>query len=117
MCCGNPTWYRHWLFTDGWTVTGTPLGHPLGGHGSEWLGFASADLLDARLRLTLRAFHRDRGGENLFAPDRAGISNGAAGGAELRATSAVDVLLRAAVEKGSSGWRQSRASAAVRVRF
>ena len=77
-CCGNPEWYRHPIsFRGNWAVGDAPLGHPLGGHGSQWLVYAGADLVDARLRLKAELFRRTRDRENLFAPERVGESWGA----------------------------------------
>jgi hypothetical protein len=42
-CCGNPEWYRHFSFPGSWTLGGEPLGHPLGGNGTEWRAFANFD--------------------------------------------------------------------------
>lgn len=116
-CCGNPIWYRHWHFLDGWTESGAPLGHPLGGHGTEWLGYGYADLFDARLRLAGRAFLRDREAENLFAPDREGRSAGGLIQAGFRAIPRVDVLLGAGVESGDDGWMESHLGVGVRATF
>lgn len=116
-CCGNPIWYRHWHFLDGWTESGAPLGHPLGGHGTEWLGYGYADLLDARLRLTGRAFVRNREAENLFAPDRAGRSTGGSFQAAFRAAPRIDVLFGAELESGENDWTESRLGVGVRGTF
>lgn len=116
-CCGNPIWYRHWAFLQGWTDGGVPLGHPLGGHGSEWLLHARADLLDARLLLAGRAFTRHRGAENLFAPDRQGPSRGADLWARYRVRRAWDAIARAFFETGERDWHEARVLAGLRARF
>lgn len=116
-CCGNPIWYRHWKFDSGWTVGGVPLGHPLGGHGTEWLAFARADLLEARLRIDGRAFRRDRGAENLFAPDRLGRSTGARIRTEFRALARVEFVLHGALESGEGGWRESSVMVGLRMLY
>jgi hypothetical protein len=77
-CCGNPEWYRHFSFRGHWATGHRPLGHGVGGHGSEWLLYGGADLLGAKLRLNGRIFQRERGEENLYAPDRTGRSRGVA---------------------------------------
>ena len=41
-CCGNPPWYRHKQFPGSWALRDVPLGHSLGGEGTEWLGFLRA---------------------------------------------------------------------------
>src|SRR5690606_26475972 len=49
---GNPPWYRHPIgYHDGWSIDDRLLGHPLGGHGQQWLLQARADLADTRLQL------------------------------------------------------------------
>ena len=110
-CCGNPIWYRHWRFLDGWADDGRPLGHPLGGHGTEWRLSAGLDPWGARLRLRLEAFTRDRGEENLFAPDRAGESRGGVLHALFRAGPRIELELRALHERGEADWRESRLEA------
>lgn len=115
-CCGNPIWYRHWRFNDGWTHRGVPLGHPLGGHGTEWLVHASATLLHARLRLDVRGVTRERGDENVFAPDRAGRSNGASIGIAYRSSPRLDAILDVATESGA-GWSESSLFLGVRVGY
>lgn len=73
-CCGNPIWYRHMFLHAGWTEEGRPLGHPLGGHGAEWLAFGSAGFLGERLQVRSSLALRDRRSENLYAPERVGRS-------------------------------------------
>lgn len=119
-CCGNPVWYRNWSFEGGWTDAGEPLGHPLGGHGDEWLLYTRADLLDARLRLRLRTFRRHRGEENLFVPQRTGVSAGGELAAEFRPTPSAEGYLSISLESADAGpvdqgWRAS--AIAVGVRF
>jgi hypothetical protein len=80
--CGNKgfgsNWYRHYIYKAGWTEDQTPLGHPLGGNGVEWLGYGHADLDEARLRIDGRVYYRERQQYNLFAPDLAGFGSGGA---------------------------------------
>lgn len=116
-CCGNPIWYRHWQFLGGWTDDGVPLGHPLGGHGSEWRSWARADVLDARLRLESALFLRDRGEENLFAPDREGRSAGVAVSAAFRPMPLFDVIFQAGTESGERDWTESAAVLGLRMLF
>ena len=102
-CCGSPPWYRHRQLGDGWAVGGVPMGHELGGAGSQWdlrVGyFDEAPALSA----VLRVFTRHRGEENMYAPDREGRSwgTGLAADWELRA-----VVVRGGVEAevGEGGW-------------
>jgi len=114
-CCGNPIWYRHWQFLDGWAAGGTLLGHPLGGHGTEWRLSLRFDSWDARLRLRGDAFARDRGDENVFAPDRAGESRGGMLDVTLRLAPRFEVMVYGLHERGESGWRESRIETAGRV--
>jgi len=106
-CCGNTAWYRNWSLRGGWTDDGRVLGHPLGGHGTEWLVSARADFDDARLRARAAAFTRDRGAENLVAPERAGRSRGAAIDARWRPAAAIELAAAAAFERGDAGWDSS----------
>lgn len=105
-CCGNPIWYRHSVFSDGWTHEDEPMGHDLGGHGDEWSLGGRLDLLDARLRFSGRAFSRWRGNESLYAPDREGNSTGAEAGIEWDVAGGLRARARAALEDGT-GWRES----------
>ena len=116
-CCGNPRWYRHWLFSQGWTERGVPLGHPLGGRGTEWRLYAHGDLLDARLRLRGAALYRERGVENLYYPVRDGRSVGGTARAELRARSRADLVGAGSFETGRGGWRESSAMLGMRLLF
>lgn len=104
-CCSNPPWYRHSLgFHEGWTTEGLPLGHRLGGHGTEWTGEARASLMDARALVRAQLFARERGAENLFAPDREGASTGALLRADVQVAPRTQVLVEGEVEEGD-GWR------------
>lgn len=100
-------WYQHGGFRDGWTHAGVPLGHPLGGHGSEWLAHARADALNARLHIAARAYARERDEGNLFAPDREGRSTGGSVSARFRIVRGVEVLTHGEIEEGRSGWRRN----------
>jgi hypothetical protein len=113
----NPPWYLHLRFPGGWEYGDAPLGHPLGGEGREWMGYATADLLRARLRLEAHGFHRyrsaigfrtrpDRSG-NLYAPERAGVSRGGSVDASFRAARRAELRLSGYREAGS-GWREQR---------
>lgn len=116
-CCGNPIWYRHWQFLGGWTNDGVPLGHPLGGHGSEWRTWARADVLDARLRIGATLLFRDRGAENLFAPDREGRSTGFLAHAAFRPRPPFDIIFEAGTEAGEGDWVESAMVLGVRMFF
>ena len=105
-CCGNPPWYRHHAFPGAWAGDDEPLGHPLGGHGTELLAHAAADLLDARLRLETRAYRRHRRNENLFVPGRGGRSTGMSGELTWRQGARSELGIAFSGERGH-GWRES----------
>jgi hypothetical protein len=108
------TWYRHYVFMDGWTVDRQPIGHPLGGDGTEWLLYGRYDDARRRLRVDARGFLRDRGRFNLFSPTRQGESVGGALGAEYRLTRAVELHLDGTAERGRGGWTASSLAVGVR---
>lgn len=111
-CCGNPAWYRHMFLHAGWTEDAIPLGHPLAGHGEEWLFHGEGGLLEERLQLRASFALRDRWHENLYAPDRQGESRAATFEADyLRGR--WKLTARAALESGS-GWTETTLRAAVR---
>jgi hypothetical protein len=83
-CCGNPIWYRSIFFRGSWADEGRLFAHPLGGHGREWRARGRLDLPGAGVLLRGEAFVRNRGHENLFAPERAGRSHGGGIGLNLR---------------------------------
>ena len=69
-------WYTHGTLP---LVAGsTPLGHPLGGNGTEWTAYLHADLLGAVLALDVRTFFRNRSAHTLFGDAWSGRSRGAA---------------------------------------
>lgn len=116
-CCGNTIWYRNWAFRGGWTDDGVPLGHPLGGHGREWLTELRADLHETRLRMAVGALLRRRGHENLFAPQRNGDAAGAWLRAALRVSSRFEVFIGGAVELGETGWEERSVDTGLRWMF
>ncbi len=75
-CCRSQPvrWYAHGAL--GAAAGGEPLGHPLGGNGHEWLAHATAHFADARLRVTGRAFLREREPYTLFGAGKSGDSRG-----------------------------------------
>lgn len=111
------TWYRHYLFKDGWTVDRQPIGHPLGGEGSEWLAYGTWDRPASRLRFDVRAFRRNRGSYNIYAPERLGRSTGGQISTVYRATPNMDLLLTGALEDGQADWRESSIFAGLRWIF
>jgi hypothetical protein len=75
-CCGNPIWYRSVFFRGSWADEGRLFAHPLGGHGTEWLGRVRYDVPGPGVLAGATLFARRRGHENLFAPDREGRTLG-----------------------------------------
>ena len=111
---GNPPWYRHPIgFHDGWSTRGELLGHPLGGHGLEWLVQARSNLMDGRLQLMTRGFTRTRRAENVYAPVRAGSSTGVLAEGDIQLRSGVAVRFSGSTE-GGSDWRRTQLSGALR---
>lgn len=113
----NTIWYRNWSLRGGWTHDRALLGHPVAGHGTEWLLFGGADLAAARVRFDARVALRDRAEENLLAPERTGKSTAAVITAEVRALPWLEVTAGAVYEDGASGWRTSSAIIAARAWF
>jgi hypothetical protein len=103
-----PPWYQHIGLGDGWTDRGTPMGHPLGGHGRELLvsivGYGRDFMIDGRL------FVRHRGRFNLFAPDREGDSVGVDVNGTLFIAGPLRVRMRLDAERHArAGWSWSTA--------
>jgi Capsule assembly protein Wzi len=111
VCCGHGPWYFNYSFPGNWARGSRALGHPLGGEGWEGAGYARADLLEARLRVEVRGFARERwddsyaslGGGNLFAPARTGRSTGFRAAAAYRFAPRAEVRAAARREAGD-GW-------------
>src|SRR6185369_5605886 len=103
-CC-NTYWYRNVFFRGSWSKDDVPLGHALGGHGTEWAMRIGWDPANAHVRFRSRFVARNRGAENLFAPERAGRSVGWDGSLALRVNRA-ELELQGNVEDGT-GWRSS----------
>ena len=93
-----------------------PIGHPLGGDGTEWLLYGRLDDAAHRFRVDARAFARDRGRFNIYSPSREGKSVGGALGAEYRLTRSLELQAAATLEHGDadSGWTTSSLSARLR---
>jgi hypothetical protein len=115
-CCGNTVWYRNWRFIGGWAENGHPLGHPLGGQGVEWRAYARAALSNARVRLRADVFTRERGPENLFAPERMGSSRGGQAELQVRVHQAGDIVVGGSIEDGDD-WRSTSFATGVRLWF
>lgn len=113
VCCGHGPWYFNSTHNGGWARGTRPLGHPLGGQGWEAAAYARADLLDARLRVHVRGFARDRsdlgietiGGGNLFSPQWNGGSTGFEADAAMRVTGRTELRATGRYESGD-GWSQ-----------
>jgi hypothetical protein len=113
-CCLNPPWYHHFELADSWTMRGQPLGHPVGGHGREWLVAVGATT--PRLLAHASAAWRTRGHENLYAPTRAGDA--------FALHVAVDAILRRHVHatlelrsEHAREWDELRARGGLQLRF
>lgn len=115
-CCGNPPWYRHGQFPGGWALDSGPLGHPLGGAGTERLVFGRSTLLDARLEVEARAFRRERRSENLFVPGREGVSLGWHGGALMRLGPSSAIEVEGGREAGDN-WSEAWLTVQSRILF
>ncbi len=113
---GHSIWYRHWWFHDGWVNGDASLGHPLGGHGREWLLYGVADLVEEGVRVDGRIFLRNRGDYNLFAPARSGSSRAASLELEWRLARQLEVVVGAHWEEGESDWRETSLSVGGRLR-
>lgn len=120
-CCGHGPWYFNATLTGNWAVHGRPLGHPLGGQGSEYAAYAQGDLFNARLHLDGRGFVRDRAAYsvgrhffkyNLYSPDRSGRSTGGMLDAALRLLPRADLRAGFTLENGQ-GWREESFHAAL----
>lgn len=103
-CCNNPIWYRHMLYTDGWTENGQILGYPLGGNGSEWQLRTHTDLLGARVQIGANVYARWRGAQNLFEPQWQGRSTGVALSVAYRPGPALELFADGEREVGQGGW-------------
>jgi hypothetical protein len=104
-CCGNPPWYRHHAFSGSWALDDRPLGHRLGGQGSEMVLHGAADIFDAKVRLGAEAFRRGRSGDNLYVPGREGGSLGSSGEVAWRFAPRAEVQAEAFGERGK-GWSE-----------
>jgi hypothetical protein len=100
-------WYRHFKLHGGWATENGPLGHSLGGHGQELRGYGSTEVLRGQVRVSGAAFARHRGEENLYSPERGGISTGIAAHTAWRVFHRGEI--RASVcREVSKAWREQR---------
>jgi hypothetical protein len=113
-CNYYATWYRHYVFMDGWTLDREPIGHPLGGDGTEWLLYGRLDDAARRFRADGRVFARERGRYNIYSPAREGRSVGGSAGAEYRLTPWLEVQASTMIEHGRTGWTASSVTAQLR---
>jgi hypothetical protein len=113
--CRPPDMPLNWYTANySWTSAELPLGHRMGGNGREYLLYASADLLDARLLLRGDVFLRDRFSGNLYAP-----YTGKTGGFDAQATwrfGIGEVGVNGRLETGG-GWTAGGAGAHATVFF
>jgi hypothetical protein len=116
-CCGNPMWYRHHFFHGGWVAGAVPLGHRLGGHGREWALTAGATAADSRVRAAGTWLRTWRGEENLYAPDRAGVTQGGRLDLELRPRRHLGVRVGGVAEIGPAGRRSHHGLATLNLHF
>jgi hypothetical protein len=117
MCCGNPIWYRHGRYRGSWADDGVMIGHSLGGHGREnevAIGFATPN---GALRVRVRGFMRERGDENVYAPERAGGSNGGDVELALHAMDRIEIEMKGGTEQGDLDWSETRFVIGARVRL
>lgn len=123
-CCGHGPWYFNFSFPGNWARGSHSLGHPLGGEGWEAAGFARAEAMDARLRVDVRGFVRERTnasyasirGGNLFGPAHAGRSTGVQGGVAYRPRPHLELRARGRAEAGD-GWSETALDAQLAVFF
>ncbi|MEX0892406.1 MAG: capsule assembly Wzi family protein [Gemmatimonadota bacterium] len=113
--CGNTVWYRNWALTGGWTDERRPLGHMLGGDGTEWRGDARLDA--GRATLSAAGWTRERGPHNLFAPERSGRATGGEVRAAIRLAARWSITGSAWLEEGADGWREHALALRLRGRL
>ena len=101
------TWYRHYVFMDGWTVDRQPIGHPLAGDGSEWLLYGRFDDRARGVRVGARTFARERGRYNLYSPAREGRSAGGSLTLDYYLTPAIELRIHGTIERGRRDWSSS----------
>lgn len=111
----NSHWYQNAWLRGGWADDGIILGHPLAGHGVEWRLFASGG--SARgVTADAAIYRRHRRAQNLFAPERRGLSAGGEVTAEARLNARMRLHISGDVEHGSeSDWTAASARAGVRL--
>jgi hypothetical protein len=115
----NSVWYQNAWFRGSWADDGVVLGHPLGGHGTEWRVFAEGAAPVAWINVELTAYTRSRRSQNLFAPDRQGRSLGGSAHADARINRSTRLFLRADAERasGAADWKMLTGEVGVRLHF
>ena len=111
-CCNNPPWYRHAAHSGGWAYDRHPLGHPLGGDGTELLSWLRVDPTVLPLRWEGSIWLRRRGSENLYAPQRVGESIGGSAQLTWRLPGRTDARVSIMNETGGE-WRETQLRAAL----
>lgn len=110
---GHGYFYRHGLYTAGWSDDGRGLGHPLGGPGREWQIHATS--IDNRDRWTIDAgvFTRDRFEGISIGADLVGRSMGGRLNAQVR-SGPINVFARFEGERHENGLKRLAGSAGLR---
>jgi hypothetical protein len=95
-------WYRHGLYTAGWSDGGRLLGHPLGGPGREWLMHAAVRGHDGAWDVEIGLRSRNRISQNSFSTYRQGKATGGFLEGRLR-SGPVDLYIKGDGERLSGG--------------
>ena len=115
----NSLWYQNAWLRGGWTDDGELLGHALAGEGNEWRAFVSGGSALRAFSGEVSGYTRERGSQNLYAPERAGRTIGAAANLDVRVSSNMRMALQGDVERGDTRptWTRSRLRAQWRLIF
>jgi hypothetical protein len=114
----NSIWYQNAWFRGSWADDGVGLGHPLGGHGTEWRFFAEGGSASAGINTKIAGYTRHRRSQNLFAPDRSGRSLGGSVGLDARINRQTRLVLTADGERATDGnWKAFSGQIGLRVHF
>jgi hypothetical protein len=100
-------WYENRPTPGPWAAGATPLGHALGGNGSEWMGYVEGDWLKSRLQWNAHLAFRERDPRNLYAPDRAGESTAVAAEVSYRFAQWGQVSV-VGYREAAEDWREQR---------
>ena len=110
---GHGYFYRHSLYTAGWSDDGRGLGHPLGGPGREWQIHATAIDQAGRWDVDAGVFTRDRYAGTSLGADLIGRAVGGRLNARVK-TGPIDLFARFEGERHESGLNRLEGSAGVR---